>query len=477
MAYYSKLNLKFIVTTVLAIIFVVFVSQGSIEAEEHTQFTDIESVSGWAGDGIFYLVGKGVIEGDGRGKFNPNGALTRGEAAKILSLSLNLVINKESKASFEDTEDHWSSPYIKAIQDENEGIIRGYNDSEFRPNGKITRQEMAKMVVVAYQLELNKSADINFSDNTGWGKQEVQILASLGVVEGRSVGQFKPESEVTRAESTVFVHRTEIEAERLEVSKNPEKETNVIKGNIQEDTTWTKDESPYVITDDLQIFDNVKLTILEGTHIKIVDNAKIRVAGELEAIGTNESPVLFSSYDLKWDGIEFINSNSIIKNSLIENARQAINLTGNSVVLIDGNVFTNNEKVVTDTYGYQKMIFTNNTVKNNEYVFSGIRPNLQSVFKNNSFLNNESVFDYGYYFGEVLITDNNFINNSFVIKAPEEGYGYGEVNISNNWWDTTDINLIDHYIIDKNKDVSLQLLNYFPLQTEKINNIGSSIDY
>ena len=259
-----------------------------------------------------------------------------------------------------------------------------------------------------------------------------------------------------------------------EPEPEPEKGT-IIEGNINEDTTWTADNSPYMIVDELQIFDNVKLTIQEGTEIKINDKVKIKVAGELEANGTKENPVIFTSQDNKWGGIEFINSNSIISNVLLENSIAAIELSGDSKVLIDGNVFNNNLQVVTDMYGYQEMTFTNNTVQNNNNVFSGIRPLGKSSFKRNSFINNGNVFEYGYYFGEVMINENNFINNSFVIEAPAEGYG--KVDISNNWWGTTDTKIIDNLIRDKNKDVSLQLLDYFPLKTQDIENIGSSINY
>jgi len=109
-------------------------------------------------------------------------------------------------------------------------------------------------------------------------------------------------------------------------------------------------------------------------------------------------------------------------------------------------------------------------------VFYGIRTSgNDNIFRNNIFRNNSSVFKYGYYFGTTTIDNNNFINNAFVIKAPEQGYGYGVVSLSDNWWNTTDTNVIGNLINDKNDDVALQILNYLPIKTTEINGIGSSV--
>ena len=251
-----------------------------------------------------------------------------------------------------------------------------------------------------------------------------------------------------------------------------------VSGNITSDTTWTSANSPYQIVDTLQIFNGVALTIEEGVEVKVATSKIIKIAGTLIVNGTNVSPVIFSSLSTgKWGGIEFIDSsNSQINNSVIENANRAINLKGISVVLMTGNIFKNNDWVITDTYYNQRMYFVNNTVYDNSDVFYGIRTEgNDNIFRNNTFRNNSSIFHHGYYFGITTIENNNFINNAFVIKAPGEGIGYGTVSMSDNWWNTTDTNLIDDLISDKNDDVALQTLNYLPIKTSEINGIGSLV--
>ncbi|MFY3791591.1 S-layer homology domain-containing protein [Ureibacillus sp. MALMAid1270] len=172
---------------------------------------DYDQIPAWAKDAVDYLTSgdKKVLDGDLNGNFNAWNNLTRGEAAKILAVSLGLTINEDAKADFDDTKTHWSSKFIAALQAKNENIISGYN-GKFRPNDNITREEFAKMIATAYGLKLDEAAIVNFNDVSGWGAEFAKILASLGVAEGKKEGKFEPKANVTRAEAAVFVHRAEV---------------------------------------------------------------------------------------------------------------------------------------------------------------------------------------------------------------------------------------------------------------------------
>ncbi|WP_088104356.1 S-layer homology domain-containing protein [Halalkalibacter urbisdiaboli] len=213
MAYQPKSYRKFLATSVAAAM-VASVATPAAAAS----FTD--SIPAWADEAVSYLVEKGAIDGRLDGSYDASASVTRGEAAKILAVSLGLEVDASAKADFADTESHWSSAFVAAIQEQKPGVINGYSDGSFKPNGKITRQEMAKMIVEAYGLELNKNADVSFADNTGWGKDYVQVLASLGVAEGVAANAFGPNQNVTRAQLPVFVHRTEVPEKRVEVKQN-----------------------------------------------------------------------------------------------------------------------------------------------------------------------------------------------------------------------------------------------------------------
>ncbi|MCM3716524.1 S-layer homology domain-containing protein [Alkalihalobacillus oceani] len=216
MAYQPKSYRKFLATSVTAAMVATVAAPVIPSVSADTSFSDVAS-NHWAADAINYLVEKGAIEGYPNGTFQPNASITRAEAAKILAITLGLNVDESANTNFSDASSHWASSYIAALQSQAPGVIDGYTDGTFRPNRTITRQEMAKMIVTAYDLQENEAAEVDFTDNTGWGAEYITTLASLGIVEGVRAGQFQPNGNVTRAQTPVFVHRAEVPEVRIPV--------------------------------------------------------------------------------------------------------------------------------------------------------------------------------------------------------------------------------------------------------------------
>ncbi|MEO4055670.1 S-layer homology domain-containing protein [Solibacillus sp. CAU 1738] len=88
------------------------------------------------------------------------------------------------------------------------GIIDA-NPNGFNPNGTLTRAQLAKMLVKAYGLELNKDNIQSFKDvsNQSWYNDYIQILASHNITTGDN-GFFNPNAPVTRQHFAVFLYRT-----------------------------------------------------------------------------------------------------------------------------------------------------------------------------------------------------------------------------------------------------------------------------
>lgn len=173
----------------------------------------------WGGESIDYLVEKEAVNGYGDGTFRPNAKLTRAHAAKILAVSLNLPIQEEAKSTFPDTRNHWADPYVAAIQKELQGVIKGYPDGHFKPNRPITRAQLTKMVVEAYNLKRDSTTHIYFSDMPDAYANYIQTLGSLGIVQGPVKGEFRPYENVTRLQMAAIIHRTEVRSVRLFVPK------------------------------------------------------------------------------------------------------------------------------------------------------------------------------------------------------------------------------------------------------------------
>ncbi|MCB9819656.1 hypothetical protein H6789_03055 [Candidatus Nomurabacteria bacterium] len=72
----------------------------------------------------------------------------------------------------------------------------------------------------------------------------------------------------------------------------------VISQDIDVDTTWTLADSPYVVTDSIQVDSGVTLDVEAGVIVKSGEGVELIIEGELNALGTIDKPIYFTSiYD------------------------------------------------------------------------------------------------------------------------------------------------------------------------------------
>ena len=93
----------------------------------------------------------------------------------------------------------------------NLGIVTGYPDGTYKPEGAVTRAEMAALIVRALGLE--DAADYvgvsSFSDMPGhWADKYVAIIAGKGTVNGYPDGTFQPDAQVSFPEAITMVVRS-----------------------------------------------------------------------------------------------------------------------------------------------------------------------------------------------------------------------------------------------------------------------------
>ncbi|MBZ0266217.1 right-handed parallel beta-helix repeat-containing protein [bacterium] len=77
-------------------------------------------------------------------------------------------------------------------------------------------------------------------------------------------------------------------------------------------STWDMDGSPYLLLEDVTLEADNILTIEPGVVVQGEDGVRLFVSGGVEATGTEEQPILFTSIDdeVYWDGIDIENSTS-----------------------------------------------------------------------------------------------------------------------------------------------------------------------
>ena len=86
------------------------------------------------------------------------------------------------------------------------GVINGYTDGSFKPNGTVTRAEMAKMIYVLRTGNSDASAynddKTSFTDiGSHWARGYIKYCQSLGIIAGKSNTKFCPNDKVTAQEA------------------------------------------------------------------------------------------------------------------------------------------------------------------------------------------------------------------------------------------------------------------------------------
>ena len=141
----------------------------------------------------------------------PEGNITRAEVATIFFRMLTDESRNEfwsQTSSYADVElDDWFNNAICTLS--NAGVINGYEDGTFKPNGKITRAEFATIASRFFEYA-DENMENPFSDveeNT-WYYQYIMAASDMGLINGYPDGTFKPDNLITRAEAVTIVNRT-----------------------------------------------------------------------------------------------------------------------------------------------------------------------------------------------------------------------------------------------------------------------------
>ncbi|PER28972.1 MULTISPECIES: S-layer homology domain-containing protein [Bacillus] len=162
----------------------------------------------WSADAINDMAKKGIIVGIGEGLFGFGQDVTRAQVATFMVKAKGLQ-NETATPSFSDVDA--SSPYAKFIGiAEKNKIMAGIGDGKFGPDEKLTRAQMAQLIVNAYGFKADENNKVTFSDidNLSWAtaKSSIETLASLKVVSGVGEGKFDPNGVVSRQQAAQFIY-------------------------------------------------------------------------------------------------------------------------------------------------------------------------------------------------------------------------------------------------------------------------------
>ena len=145
-------------------------------------FTDEADIQ--AKDAVNMLTSLGVIEGYEDGSFNPDGTVTRAEMAKMIFVVRNNTADDAAYADVTTNLTDINGHWAEGYVKfcESQGIIAGYGDGTFRPDEIVTGTEAAKMLLV-----LTGYDEVNAGlTGTAWATNTLRHAGAAGILDSVS---------------------------------------------------------------------------------------------------------------------------------------------------------------------------------------------------------------------------------------------------------------------------------------------------
>lgn len=194
------MNYKKSVSTVLTVGLLIFGTTQTFA--EKRSFTDVKDDI-WYAESVQKLSDFNIIGGFEDNTFKPDQNVTRAQAASFLAKALKLDLTNVKNPAFKDvptTNSHY--PAIAALTEK--GIFS--SGEYFNPGDSLTRAQMAKILVNAFNL--NSSNLKNFDDvkQSDWYYEFTGKLGALGITTNE--GKYNPQGYVSRAHLAAFIKRS-----------------------------------------------------------------------------------------------------------------------------------------------------------------------------------------------------------------------------------------------------------------------------
>ncbi|CAM3136813.1 S-layer-like y domain-containing protein [Paenibacillus lupini] len=192
---------------------VIRTNHNSVYAVVASSKTFTDTKGHWAEKEINTLASSFILNGETADTFAPEQQLTRAEWVAMLTRALGLT-SGSTASNFKDVSSNaWYADAVAAATEA--GIIQGFTDGTFRPNDKITKQQLA--VTAANVLAFvggNQSADVDqlaalkdSSEIAAWAADAVAQSLKSGLIKGTPEGKFYPNKTATRAEAATILYR------------------------------------------------------------------------------------------------------------------------------------------------------------------------------------------------------------------------------------------------------------------------------
>lgn len=208
-------------------------------------FSDVPQDAWYAGY-VEDLEAEGII--DAGEFFRPADSLIRAELVKMIITATGGLDEHipPPNPTFDDVRPgEWFTNYIEAAA--TLGIVTGYSDAQgnliglFGPADTVNRAAATKMLVEAFDLEMNEDGAKQYPDvsESDWFYEYVLIAGQHGVVSGYDNGRFGPADPVTRAQIAKMVV---LGAQTAGIMDTPEPDE--VESEVEEEAIKGEDDEP-----------------------------------------------------------------------------------------------------------------------------------------------------------------------------------------------------------------------------------------
>lgn len=143
------------------------------------EFVDIEGIA-WAQEAIIALADQGILSGKENGYFDPDGNVTREEFAKILVCAAGYENESFLENHFSDIpEDAWYCKFVNIAYEK--GLVHGIGNGSFGVGMQISRQDMAVMICNALKQKGTElpAGELTFHDQSEIAEYAQTAVAAL----------------------------------------------------------------------------------------------------------------------------------------------------------------------------------------------------------------------------------------------------------------------------------------------------------
>ena len=217
------------------------------------------------------------------------------------------------------------------------GVINGFEDNTFKPKNDVTRAQFAKMVVEASKLKASSDLPLsNFSDisNNHWAYNYIKVAVDNDIINGYEDGTFRPDKNVSYAESMAMILRAMKLEEKMTDKSWPTGYINEAKkvgllnqvDYTEPNTPANRGETAVSLYNMINIIEKTTESAKESTIPETPQNNSTKWAGKyfnnidgyieltIEEIGDNKIDFYFKGY--KYGSVKAGSNTAIIKNDI-----------------------------------------------------------------------------------------------------------------------------------------------------------------